>query len=88
MSSILKNSFDNFEIIIVDDGSTDNTKAVCDNLVIEDNNIEDYTSKLELMMTNDKKRKEMGKKAKQNIQKFLDTKIEEKWNQLLENGEI
>jgi len=59
-----------------------------DGFLIEDNNIEDYTSKLELMMTNDKKRKEMGKKAKQNIQKFLDTKIEEKWNQLLENGEI
>lgn len=40
------------------------------------------------MITNDKKRNEMGKKAKQNIQKFLDTRIEEKWNQLLENGEI
>ena len=39
-------------------------------------------------MTNNEKRKEMGKNAKQNIQKFLDTKIEEKWNQLLENGEI
>ena len=30
----------------------------------------------------------MGKNAKLNIQKFLDTKIEKKWNQLLENGEI
>lgn len=59
-----------------------------DGFLIEDNNIEDYTSKLELMITNDKKRNEMGKKAKQNIQKFLDTRIEEKWNQLLENGEI
>ena len=59
-----------------------------DGFLVEDNNIEDYTSKLELMMTNDKKRKEMGKNAKLNIQKFLDTKIEEKWNQLLENGEI
>lgn len=39
VSSILKNSFDNFEIIIVDDGSTDNTKAVCDNLVIEDKRV-------------------------------------------------
>ena len=59
-----------------------------DGFLIEDNNIENYTSKLELMMTDDKKRKEMGKNAKQNIQRFLDTKIETQWNNLLENGAI
>lgn len=59
-----------------------------DGFLIEDNNIQDYICKLDLMIINYEKRKEMGKNAKQNIQKFLDTKIEEKWNQLLENGEI
>ena len=30
----------------------------------------------------------MGKKAKENIKKFLDSKIEKKWINLLENGEL
>lgn len=33
------------------------------------------------MMTNDKEKR--NGKSKQNIQKFLDTKIEEKWNQII-----
>ncbi len=39
-------------------------------------------------MTNNKRIKEMGRNAKRSTQKFLDTKIEEKWSKLLENGEI
>lgn len=59
-----------------------------DGFLIEDNDKDDYISKLEIMITDNEKRIEMGKNAKQNIQKFLDFKIEEKWNQLLENGEV
>ena len=72
----------------ISSGPRDIIEDNVDGFLIEDNNIENYTSKLELMMTNNEKRKEMGKNAKQNIQKCLDTKIEKKWNQLLENGEI
>lgn len=59
-----------------------------DGFLIKDNDKDDYLSKLEMLITDNEKRIEMGKNAKQNIQKFLDIKIEEKWNQLLENGEI
>lgn len=72
----------------IQSGPRDIIENNVDGFLIEDNNIENYKTKLELMITNNEKRKEMGKSAKQNIQKFLDTKIEEKWNQLLENGEI
>jgi len=72
----------------ISSGPRDIIENNIDGFLIEDNNIEDYICKLDFMIINYEKRKEMGKNAKQNIQKFLDTKIEEKWNQLLENGEI
>jgi len=59
-----------------------------DGFLIKDGNINQYIEKLEFLMSDIDKRIEMGKNAKQNIQKFLDTKIEQKWNLLLENGEI
>lgn len=69
-------------------GPRDIIKNNIDGFLVEDENIEDYISKLSLIMIDNKMRKEMGKNAKQNIQKFLDIKIEKSWNQLLENGEV
>lgn len=69
-------------------GPRDIIEDKIDGFLIENGNISEYIEKLELLMSNVKKREEMGKNAKQNIQKFLDTKIEQKWNNLLENGEI
>ena len=39
MESILKQSYANLEILLVDDGSTDNTPTMCDELAIEDSRI-------------------------------------------------
>lgn len=70
----------------VPSGPRDIIEDNIDGFLIEDNNMEDYTSKLEFMMTSNEKREKMGKNAKQNIQKFLDVKIEKKWNKLLNEG--
>lgn len=59
-----------------------------DGFLIKDENIEDYISKLDILISNNEKRIKMGKNAKRNVQKFLDIKIEQNWNSLLENGEI
>lgn len=59
-----------------------------DGYLIENDNIEEYIQKLEILISDNEKRIDMGKKAKKNIQKFLDTKIETKWNHLLEHGAI
>ena len=59
-----------------------------DGFLIENNNIENYIQKLNILMSDEIKRKEMGMNAKKNITKFLDTKIEKKWNTLLEEEGI
>lgn len=42
LQSILNQSYKNFEIIIVDDGSTDNTKQICDEYAKKDSRISVY----------------------------------------------
>lgn len=39
IDSILKQTFDNFDIILVDDGSTDNSGKICDEYKLKDNRI-------------------------------------------------
>lgn len=39
IDSILQQSYDNFEIILVDDGSTDSSSQLCDNYAIKDNRV-------------------------------------------------
>lgn len=59
-----------------------------DGFLIKDGNVSQYIEKLEILMSNVKIRENMAKNAKKNIQKFLDIKIEKKWNKLLDNGEV
>jgi glycosyltransferase involved in cell wall biosynthesis len=59
-----------------------------DGFLIKEGNVEQYILKLEIMMNNEDKRRDMGKKSRENIKKFLDTDIEEKWISLLEKGNI
>lgn len=39
INSILKQSYKNFELILVDDGSTDSTLSICQNFQSNDNRI-------------------------------------------------
>lgn len=57
-----------------------------DGFLIRNGDISDYITKLELLITDTELRTTMGQKAKNNIQKFLDTKIEKQWDNLLEHG--
>jgi len=72
----------------ISSGPRDIIENEIDGYLIEDDNINQYIEKLEILISDTEKRKKMGKNAKQNIQKFLDTKIEVKWNNLLEKGEV
>lgn len=45
IESILKQTFADFEIIIIDDGSVDNTKEICQNLVKKDSRIKYFYKK-------------------------------------------
>jgi glycosyltransferase involved in cell wall biosynthesis len=56
-----------------------------DGFLIEDGNIEEYVEKLNTLISDKDKRIKMGKRAKQNISKFLDKKIEKKWIKLLKD---
>lgn len=69
-------------------GPRDIIESNIDGFLVKDDEIEDYIDRLEILISNNEKRIQMGKNAKQNIQKFLDTKIEKKWNDLLGNGEV
>lgn len=71
----------------VPSGPRDIIKNNIDGFLIDCDNMQEYVNKLDLLITNNHMRIEMGKNAKQNIQRFLDIKIEEKWNKLLENEE-
>ena len=43
LRTCLIQEYDNFEIIISDDGSTDNTKAICDKVIISDSRVSYYS---------------------------------------------
>lgn len=56
-----------------------------DGYLIKEDDITEYTKKLIELMENKNKRISMGMEARINIRKFLDVKIELKWNNLLKD---
>jgi glycosyltransferase involved in cell wall biosynthesis len=72
----------------VPSGPRDIIKNDIDGFLIENNDINQYIEKLELLINNDKLRSKMGILAKQNIKRLVDFKIEKKWNSLLDTGEV
>lgn len=56
-----------------------------DGLLAEDKNIIDLSNKINYLIENEEIRKKMGKKAKENIQRFYPDKIMPIWKQLFEN---
>lgn len=51
--------------------------------LIQDGDLDDFASKMEVLMQNEEKRKEMGQQAKKRIQNhFSKEKVLEKWNEL------
>lgn len=63
-------------------GAKDIIKNKSDGFYIENNNNEEFAKKLILLMTNSKLRKNFGKQAKINVQRFSDEIIMNKWNNL------
>ena len=48
IESILKQSYTDFEFIIIDDGSTDDTFSICEKYSLQDNRIRLYKNKQNL----------------------------------------
>ena len=45
ITSLVKQSYENIEILLVNDGSSDNTKDICDNWVVKDSRVRAYHKK-------------------------------------------
>lgn len=67
----------------VPSGPRDIIEDGVDGFLIKNKDENDYAEKLNLLISNFEKRIEMGENAKQNIRKFLDSKIEKEWISLL-----
>jgi len=59
-----------------------------DGFLVENGNIQEYKKRLITLIDDREKLLLMGNNAKNNIQKFLDIKVEQNWNNLLDKGEL
>lgn len=62
---------------IIDDGK--------DGLLVEDGNIEELAEKICYLIENEETRKEMGRQARVDVQRFKIENIAEQWKQLFES---
>lgn len=69
-------------------GPRDIIENAQDGFLIQEGNVGEYILKLEVMISDEEQRREMGKKSRENIRRFLDSTIEKTWMSLLEKGEI
>lgn len=56
-----------------------------DGLIAENGNMDDLAEKMEYMIVHEKERKEMGKKARINVERFKEHKVMDKWIQLFKS---
>lgn len=70
LESVLKQSYENYEIILINDGSTDSSKNICDNFAKKDNRVKVFHQK---NMGIAKTRYETLKKIKGDFTLFLDS---------------
>jgi glycosyltransferase involved in cell wall biosynthesis len=69
-------------------GPSDIIENDIDGFLIKNNDILNYIETLDFLMSDTDKRAIMGKKAQESVKKFLDYKIEKKWNDLFDHGEV
>ena len=56
-----------------------------DGLIVENGNIEQFAEKINYMIEQKNVREEMGRKARENIKRYLPENIMSQWQQLLES---
>lgn len=69
-------------------GPSDIIENNIDGFLIKNNDILKYIETLDFLMSDTDKRAIMGKKAQESVKKFLDYKIEKKWNDLFDHREV
>lgn len=50
IDSILKQSYPNFELLLIDDGSTDASGKICDKYILMDSRIKVFHKKMEVLV--------------------------------------
>lgn len=71
----------------VPSGPRDIIQDGIDGFLVREEQVDEFSEKLRLLMADSEKRQSMGSSAKVNIKKFSDTEIEAQWNKLLDLAE-